>query len=203
MDPRPITLAGRRVRLEPLAPTHAVELFAALALDPAIFQWRTTEPPATLEEMQAYVAAALESQAAGAIVAFTQFEQATGRAVGMTSYIDIRRRDRGVEIGNTWLGKPWQRTGINTEAKYLLLRHAFEEQAAARVQFKTDSRNVQSQKAIERLGATREGLLRKYQLTRGGVLRDTVMYSILAAEWPGVKARLEELMAAHDASPVP
>jgi RimJ/RimL family protein N-acetyltransferase len=119
----------------------------------------------------------------------------------MTTYMDIRRRDHGLEIGATWLGRPWQRTGINTEAKYLLLRHAFEELGAARVQLKTDSRNLQSQRAIERLGAVREALLRRYQLTRGGILRDTVVYSILAEEWPAVKARLEGLMARHEGGP--
>src|SRR5262249_61359919 len=98
----------------------------------------------------------------------------------------ISRKDRGLEIGNTWLGKPWQRTGINTEAKYLLLRHAFEDLDAVRVQLKTDGRNLQSQAAIERLGAVREGVLRKHMRVQDGVLRDSVMYSIIAGEWPAI-----------------
>jgi RimJ/RimL family protein N-acetyltransferase len=176
---------------------HAADLFAALAVDPGVWRWWLVGPPATLAEMEASLASYLADQAQGSRVVFTQIETATGRAVGMTTYMSISRRDRGLEIGSTWLGKPWQRTGINTEAKYLLLCHAFEELGAARVQLKTDARNLQSQKAIERLGAVREGVLRRYQRTADGSLRDTVMYSIIADEWPGVKQRLEGLLAAH------
>jgi RimJ/RimL family protein N-acetyltransferase len=197
MDPRPVTLEGRHVRLEPLTAAHAPDLFAALSVDPSIWRWRSAEPPDTLAGMEVMIAADLAAQAKGEIVAFAQVERSSGRAVGGTTYMSISRRDRGLEIGATWLGKPWQRTGINTEAKYLLLRHAFEELGAARVQLKTDRRNLQSQAAIERLGAVREGVLRKHMLTRGGVLRDTVMYSILDDEWPAVKAGLEAKMAAH------
>ena len=117
-----------------------------------------------------------------------------GRVVGSTSYLNISRGDRGLEIGSTWLGRPWQRTGINTEAKYLLLRHAFEDLGAVRVQLKTDARNLQSQAAIERLGAVREGVLRKHMLVRDGHLRDSVMYSVTDDEWPAVKTRLEVLV---------
>jgi len=191
MDPRPITLEGRHVRLEPLALTHAPDLLAALSHDTAIWRWMTSEPPGTAAEMEAVLSAALEAQAAGAEVAFAQIAIEAGRAVGWTRYLNISRADLGLEIGWTWIGKPWQRTAINTEAKYLLLRHAFEDLGAARVQLKTDARNLQSQAAIERLGAAREGVLRKYQRTRGGLLRDTVMYSVLAEEWPAVRDRLE------------
>jgi RimJ/RimL family protein N-acetyltransferase len=201
MDPRPITLAGRRVRLEPLTPAHAPDLFAALAVDPSIWQWRPVPPPSTLEGMVALIAADLDAQAIGTLVPFAQIEPATRRAVGGTTYMNISRRDRGLEIGGTWLGTPWQRTGINTEAKYLLLRHAFEDLGAVRVQLKTDGRNRQSQAAIERLGAVREGVLRKHMLVRDGFIRDTVMYSIVDEEWPAVKARLEALMTAHDGPP--
>jgi RimJ/RimL family protein N-acetyltransferase len=200
MTPRPITLAGRHVRLEPLSPAHAAELFAALAPNPSVFQWLLAAPPATVQEMEALVASQLEAQGQGRVVVFAQVDLGTGRAAGVTTYMDIRPRDRGLEVGGTWLGKAWQRSGINTEAKYLLLRHAFEELGAARVQLKTDSRNLQSQRAIERLGAVREGTLRRYQLTRGDVLRDTVLYSILDDEWPAVKARLEGLMAGRASS---
>jgi RimJ/RimL family protein N-acetyltransferase len=197
MDPRPITLEGRLVRLEPLAPGHAPELFAALAPDPAIWRWRVVRAPATLAGMQGQIAADLDAQARGGVIVFAQVERASGRAVGGTSYLNISRRDRGLEVGATWLGKPWQRTGLNTEAKYLLLRHAFEVLGAVRVQLKTDGRNLQSQAAIERLGAVREGVLRKHMLVQDDFIRDTVMYSVVDEEWPAVKARLEGLMAAH------
>jgi RimJ/RimL family protein N-acetyltransferase len=197
VNPQPVTLAGRLVRLEPLMPEHASDLFAALSVDPSIWRWRPVTVPATLTEMEASLAANLAEQAQGTVVVFTQIETASGRAVGTTSYMNISRRDRGLEIGSTWLGKPWQRSGINTEAKYLLLRHAFEELGAVRVQLKTDARNVQSQQAIERLGAVREGVLRKHLVMADGFIRDTVMYSIIADEWPGVKQRLEGLMAAY------
>lgn len=195
MDPRPVTLEGRRVRLEPLTPAHAPDLLDALARDPSIFQWMTIEPPLTPAAMDAWIADALAAQAAGGVVCFAQIAVAEGRAVGSTRYLDIRRADRGLEIGWTWLGRSWQRTGINTEAKYLLLRHAFEELGAERVQLKTDARNLQSQAAIARLGAVREGTLRRYQRTRGGGLRDTVMFSVIADEWPAVRARLEGWLA--------
>jgi RimJ/RimL family protein N-acetyltransferase len=195
MDPQPIALAGRHVRLEPLRLLHAPDLFALLQMDPSIWQWWLAGPPATLAEMEAMIAADLEAQAKGLKVAFVQIEQATGRIVGSTTYLDIRRRDRGLEIGSTWIAKPWQRTGINTNAKYLLLRHAFEDLEAVRVQLKTDKRNLQSQAAIERLGAVREGILRKHMLVRDGYIRDTVLYSITDEEWPMVKTRLEAKMA--------
>lgn len=202
MDPQPITLTGRLVRLEPLTTGHAADLFAALAHDPSTFRWLTTDPPVTPAAMEEHVAAALAVQARGEIVAFAQVEAATGGAVGVTTYMDIRRRDRGLEIGATWLGKPWRRSGINTEAKYLLIRHAFEGLRAVRVQLKTDARNLQSQAAIERLGAVKEGVLRRHMLTRGGVFRDTALYSVTDQEWPAVKARLEGFLAAPRVPPL-
>jgi RimJ/RimL family protein N-acetyltransferase len=197
MDPQPITLAGQHVQLEPLTLHHVPELFSALMIDPTVWQWRSVPPPATLVEMEAMSAADLDEQANGAVVLFAQIEQERGRVVGSTTYMDIRRRDRGLEIGSTWIAKPWQRTGINTEAKYLLLRHAFEVLGTVRVQLKTDKRNLQSQAAIERLGAVREGILRKHMLVRDGFIRDTVLYSITEEEWPLVKRRLEAKMAAY------
>ena len=193
MNPRPITLAGKLVRLEPLQLAHTQDLFAALSVDPTIWRWWREMPPTDLAGMEAFLKGTLQEQAGGSVVAFAQIDLATGRAVGSTTYMDIRTEDRGLEIGSTWLGKPWQRTGINTEAKYLLLRHAFEDLGAARVQLKTDARNLQSQKAIARLGAVREGVLRKHRLVRDGYLRDSVMFSIIDDEWPGVKALLEQM----------
>jgi RimJ/RimL family protein N-acetyltransferase len=195
MNPQPITLVGRHVRLEPLTRAHAPDLFAAIQVDPTIWRWWREAPPADLAGMKAFIAATLEEQAGGSVIAFAQVDQKSGKAAGTTTYMEISRRDRGLEIGSTWLGKRWQRTGINTEAKYLLLGHAFEVLGAARVQLKTDLRNVQSQTAIARLGAVREGVLRKHRLVRDGYLRDTVMFSIIADEWPAVKTRLEEFMA--------
>ncbi len=194
MDPQPITLAGRHVRLEPLTLLHVSDLFAALMIDPSVWQWLPVAPPAALAGMEALITSDLHAQAAGAKVVFAQIEQATKRVVGSTSYLDINRRNRGLEIGSTWIAPPWQRTGINTEAKYLLLRHAFEDLGAVRVQLKTDKRNRQSQAAIERIGAVREGILRKHMLVRDGFIRDTVMYSITDDEWPMAKARLEAKM---------
>ncbi|MDI1451004.1 GNAT family protein [Polyangium sp. 6x1] len=190
MDPRPVTLEGRHVRLEPLTLAHAPALLSALAEDESIWRWMSIEPPLSLEAMEAYIADALEAQASRAQVAFAQVSLADGRACGSTRYLNISRNDRGLEIGWTWIGKRWQRTAINTEAKFLLLRHAFDTLGAARVQLKTDARNQQSQAAIERIGGVREGLLRKHQRTRGGTLRDTVMFSLVEDEWPAAKARL-------------
>jgi RimJ/RimL family protein N-acetyltransferase len=119
---------------------------------------------------------------------------ARGEAVGGTTYLDISKPDCRLEIGNTWLGRASWRTSVNTECKFLLLRHAFETLAANRVQLKTDARNHRSQRAIERLGAVKEGVLRKYQVMGDGFVRDTVMYSVIASDWPAVKARLEGLL---------
>ena len=166
MDPKPVTLIGERVRLEPLTLDHVSQLWAAFAPDPTIWAWWRTDPPANEAAMSAIVAAELKLQDAGLIVAFAQIDLATGRVAGTTRYMDINSRDRHLEIGGTWLGRRWQRSGINTEAKYLLLRHAFEDLGAVRVQLKTDARNRVSQAAIERLGAVREGVLRKHMLSQ-------------------------------------
>ena len=197
MNPKPILLTGRLVRLEPLTPDHAPALFAAVQADPSVWRWLVMPPPETVAEMGAMIADDLAMQARGELVPFAQVEQPTGQPVGHTTYMNISRRDRGLEVGGTWLGRPWQRSGINTEAKYLLLRHAFEELGAVRVQLKTDARNLQSQAAIERLGAVREGVLRKQMLSQHGFVRDSVMYSVIDSEWPAVKARLEGLLEAH------
>jgi N-acetyltransferase len=194
--PSPCTLNGRLVALVPLADTHAADLFASLAEDPTIWRWLPMGPaPATLDDMRAALAAHLKLQEAGEYVAFAQVCMATGRAVGVTNYLSIAPQDSGIEIGGTWLGRAAQRTGINREAKYLLLRHAFEELAALRVQLKTDARNQQSQRAISALGAAREGVLRKHKRCWDGFLRDSVLFSVTDDEWPAVKARLEAFLA--------
>jgi RimJ/RimL family protein N-acetyltransferase len=178
------------VELRPLRLEDAEGLYAAFAIDEATWRWLPRESPRDVAAMATLLDAQLAKQAKGETVVFTQVEAKTGLTIGSTSILDIRVADDGVEVGATWLGRPWQRTGINREAKLLLLGHLFEELGAMRVQLKTDTRNVQSQTAIERLGAVREGVLRKHMRLWDGHVRDTVMYSILDAEWPAVKAAL-------------
>ncbi len=187
MDIKPLVLAGRSAQLEPLAASHAESLAAAAT--PDLFIYHFPPPSFTPEGFRALIEhlARLSGFCPFAIVA-----RDSGRAVGVTSYLDIRPRDRGLEIGFTWLAKPYQGSAINPECKYMLLRHAFDDQQAVRVQLKTDLRNVQSQRAIEKLGAVREGVLRKHMICPDGHVRDTVMYSIVADEWPAVRRRLEE-----------
>ena len=191
IDPKPITLTGAHVRLEPLALKHADDLFA-VSRYPEIWELLIAPPIQTLDEMRAWIEKAGKQTAAGTNIWFAIIRRADNRAVGVTSYLNISHADRGSEIGGTWLTPEVWRTAINSECKYLLLRHAFETLGCIRVQIKTDERNVRSQRAIERLGAVKEGILRKYQVTHTGHQRNTVMYSILDTEWQAVKARLEE-----------
>lgn len=196
MHVEPVTLEGAVVRLEPLAPEHARDLYTA-GQDPSIWAYMPVDPSASVEAMSDWIAAALREREAGAQVPFAIFARASSRAVGSTRYLNIAPRDHGIEIGWTWLTPAVQRTAINTECKYLLLRHAFETLGTIRVQLKTDSRNAQSQRAIERLGAVREGVLRKQMIVQVGYQRDTVMYSILDTEWPAVRALLEAKLRSH------
>ena len=136
-------------------------------------------PLKSVPDTQGWIDQALEVAATGTQIPFAIIERASGKAIGSTRYMDIRRNDRGLEIGWTWIGTAFQRTAMNTECKYLLLRHAFEELGAVRVQLKTDLRNVRSQRAIERLGAVREGVLRKHMVLWDGFIRDTVYYSVI------------------------
>ena len=187
----PVPLEGPTIRLEPSVPEHAPLLWPHTA--PEIFQYTLEWPrDASLEAFADWVRAALTRPAA---LLYTVFIAETGEAAGMTGYLEIRPEHRGLEIGRTWFGKSFQGTRVNPESKYLLLRHAFEPLGAERVQFKTDLNNLHSQRAIEKLGAQREGVLRRYQMRTNGTLRDTVVYSILAEEWPEVKARLEARFA--------
>lgn len=189
-----VTLEGQLVRLEPLGLEHAVDL-ARSCTEPETWQYFPMPPIASLAEMEAWIEDKVRLAAKGEWFAFATVDPVSGRAVGSTSYIDISAAHHRLEIGSTWLQKEARRTGINTECKYLLLRHAFETLRANRVQLKTDARNLRSQAAIERIGATREGVLRAQMVMVDGYLRDSVMYSIIASEWPSVKARLEQLMA--------
>ena len=194
LDVRPVTLAGTVVRLEPLGPEHAEDLFTA-AQDESIWRYMPDDPSRSLDDMRAWITAALRDREGATQLPFAIVERTTGRAIGSTRYLNISPRDCGLEVGWTWLAVWAQRTAVNTECKYLLLRHAFEDLGAVRLQIKTDARNEVSQRAIERLGAVREGVLRKHMLVQGTYIRDTVMYSILDSEWPAVKARLEGFLA--------
>lgn len=193
LDLRPVTLAGRHVRLEPLAPEHAGPL-AAIGADPAIWAYysQSNHTPAA---MQVFVEAALAWQAAGTALPFVQVEAGSGRLIGSTRLAQIDRDHRRAEIGWTWLTPAVQRTPVNTEAKYLLLRHAFETLGLIRVEFKTDSLNQASRRALARIGATEEGIFRNHMIMETGRLRHSVYFSITNGEWPSVKSALEQKLA--------
>ncbi len=182
-------LEGAQVRLEPLTLEHHQAL-CEVGLDPELWQWipyRATTP----DEMRSYIQSALDAQTAGSAQPFATVERATGRVIGSTRYMNIDATNRRREIGATWIAKPWQRTAINTEAKYLMLRHAFETLGCVRVELKTDALNQTSRNAILRIGAKEEGTLRQHMVTWTGRLRDSVYFSVLDSEWPQVKAELE------------
>ncbi len=189
MDVRPVVLEGAFVRLEPLALAHLPGL-VAVGLEPDLWRW-TTQVVRTPAEMEAYVRGALAEQEAGRALPFATVEQASGQVIGSTRFAAIEPSHRRVEIGWTWLGPRWQRTPANTEAKYLMLRHAFEQWGCVRVEFKTDVLNTRSRQALLRIGAKEEGVLRSHLITATGRIRDTVYFSILASEWPAVRATLE------------
>ena len=189
MEIEPVTLEGEHVRLEPLAQSHFAGL-SQIALDPDL--WRLI--PITIrtpEELKASIDAMLAAQAAGTTLPFVTMERGSQRVIGATRFMNIEPAHRRLEIGGTWIAKPWQRTAINTEAKYLMLRHAFEKLCCLRVELKTDALNEQSRRAILRIGAKEEGTLRQHTITWTGRARDTVYFSILDKEWPQVKAGLE------------
>ena len=194
MEIAPVTLTGSVVRLEPLSEQHAPDLTVA-AHDERIWRYMLYAYPEDEEKMLAWVRDILTRQAAGADLAFAVIHLASGRAIGATRYLEIRPPHRSLEVGGTWYATEFQRTAVNSECKYLLLKHAFETLGCIRVQFKADARNLRSLRAIERLGAAREGVLRNHYILADGGFRDSVYYSILDREWPGVKARLEALLA--------
>ena len=191
----PVTLEGQFIRLEPLSMAHHAGLVEA-GLDEAIWRYMP-QTMRTPEDMRAYIEAALEAQAAGAALPFATIDLASDRAIGSTRFFSIDRPHRRLEIGWTWLGLAWQRTAANTEAKYLMLRHAFETLECIRVEFKTDSLNERSRAALLRIGAIEEGTFRNHMIMPDGRLRHSVYYSIIASEWPEVKARLEQKLAAR------
>jgi RimJ/RimL family protein N-acetyltransferase len=185
----PVTLEGRHALLEPLARAHLQRL-AEVGLDEGLWRWIPTAVR-TREEMAAYIETALDEQQRGVSLPFAIVEKATGRAIGSTRYGNIDRTHHRVEIGWTWVAREWQRTAMNTEAKYLLLKHAFESLGCMRVELKTDSLNEKSRAAILRIGAKEEGIFRNHMITASGRIRHSAYYSIIDSEWPGVKARLE------------
>ena len=194
MNLAPATLQGRHVRLEPLGQSHHAAL-CEIGLDPelwALIPYRVCTP----DEMAAYIQTALDHQAAGSALPFATVHAASGQVIGSTRFMNIDAAHRRVEIGATWIAKPWQRTVVNTEVKYLMLRHAFETLGCIRVELKTDSLNQRSRAAILRIGAKEEGILRQHMITWIGRRRDTVYFSILDSEWPRVKQDLEQKLSA-------
>jgi N-acetyltransferase len=194
----PVTLNGHHVRLEPVTLVHVPALWRAGAHEEI---WRIL--PYTVrseDEMRSYVASELAKQQAGLVVRFVTVAKATAQAVGSTSYLNIDHQHRRVEIGGTWITPAWQRSSINTEAKYLQLRHAFETSGCIRVEFKTDALNTKSRQALARIGATEEGIFRNHMIMPDGRIRHSVYFSIIDDAWPRVKVHLEGLLAAYPAT---
>jgi RimJ/RimL family protein N-acetyltransferase len=195
MDLTAVTLQGRWLTLEAIDERHAPGIFEVMR-DDEVCRYLAWDPPKSLDETLALVREAKDVMARGQAVVYAQVWNATGRAIGSTRLLDVRPADRQVEIGSTFLGRDYWRTPANTESKYLFLRHCFESLGCVRVALKTDGRNLRSQDAIARLGAVREGVLRRHMRIKG-YQRDTVYFSILDDEWPAVKARLEARLARH------
>ena len=183
----PVTLRGAHARLEPLSADHYDGLLEAVKDGDLWKLWYTFIP--TADSMRSEIDRRLGLQAAGAMLPFTVFD-ADGKIAGMTTYMNVDTPNRRVEIGSTWYAKRVQRTALNTQCKLLLLQHAFEKLDCIAVEFRTHFFNHQSRRGIERLGAKHDGILRNHQIAPNGTLRDTVVYSIIASEWPTVKAHL-------------
>jgi RimJ/RimL family protein N-acetyltransferase len=188
----PVTLEGRVIRLEPLGLQH-LDGLCAVGLDPSLWAL-TTVRVTNRDEMRAYVEAGLAEQRAGTALPFATVECATGTIVGTTRFANAVHEHARVEIGWTWIAPPWQRSAVNTEAKYLMLRHAFDVMGVRRVELKTSALNLRSRNAIRRIGATEEGTLRKHMINADGSARNSVYFSIIDDEWPAVRARLESMM---------
>ncbi len=193
MYPRPVVLVGEHVRLEPVGQQHAADLYR-IGQEESIWRYLSTPPFTCLDDARAWVDMCVARNASGERVQFAVIHGAEERAIGSTGYLDIDRPNRALEIGTTWYGLDYQRTAVNTECKYLLLRHAFEDLGALRVCLKTDHRNERSQRAIMRIGAQRDGVLRNHRIARDGVNRHSHYFSIIDTEWPDVKERLEGMM---------
>ena len=193
MEVKPVVLEGRHVRLEPMTEAH-VPALAEIGVGQDFWDFMVYGDMKTEDDMRGWVNDILSRAEKGTDLPFTVVHLESGREAGATRYLNIMPGDRSLEIGGTWYGLDFQRTAVNTECKYLLLRHAFETLGCIRVQLKTDSRNERSQKAIERIGAKKEGILRNHMILPDGHIRHSVFYSVLDSEWNDVKARLKEMM---------
>jgi len=181
------------VRLDPIGLEHAEDLLA-IGAEQSIWTYLPRGPFDSVEDAERWISSCVAQLDLGKRIHFAVLHRETGKAVGSTGYLDIDRTHRTIEIGMTWYGLAWQRTGVNTECKYLMMKHAFEDLGARRVSLKTDSRNERARRAILRLGAVEEGTLRNHRIARDGVDRHSVFYSVIDAEWTGVKERLEGMM---------
>lgn len=193
MEVKPVVLTGNHVRLEPMTEAHASAL-AEIGTGQSFWDFMLYGNISTLEDMLNWVKDIRSRAEKGTDLPFVVIHLASDRVAGATRYLNIMPKDRGLEIGGTWYGTEFQRTAVNTECKYLLMQHAFETLKCIRVQLKTDLRNERSQKAIERIGAVKEGVLRNHMILPDGRYRHSVFYSVLDTEWPDVKKRLEEMM---------
>lgn len=198
MKIEPVTLEGTHVRLEPLSEAHHAAL-CEVGLDPDLWRWIPT-PVNNADDMMAFIRTAHAWQAAGTALPFATIDRKSNRAIGSTRYMNIDAPNRRLEIGATWIAKPWQRSIINVEAKYLMLKYAFETLGAMRVELKTDSLNRRSRNAIQRIGAKQEGIFRNHMVTSTGRIRHSVYFSIVDSEWPAVKANLESKMNSKETS---
>lgn len=188
-----MSLEGPRVRLVPLDASQAAAFFE-IGRDEDIWRYLSGAPFTQLRDAEHWLNRALVATARGNEFGFAVIDKASDALAGTTRYLDIRTTHKGIEIGSTWYSRRFWRTHVNTETKYLLLRHAFEDWNANRVQFVTDARNLRSQQAIERIGAQREGLLRQHKACPDGHVRDSVVYSVVRSDWPRVNRHLEQLM---------
>lgn len=188
----PVVLDGKRVRLEPLSMNH-LEALCEVGLDPALWAKAIT-PLQSEKDMRKYILTALEWHIQGSALPFVIIDKPSATIAGSTRYANIDEANKRLEIGWTWVGRAWQRTYVNTEAKFLLLRHAFETLGCIRVEFKTDSLNTQSRSALTRIGAKEEGTLRNHMIVHDGRYRDSVYFSIIDSEWPESKRRLSALL---------
>ena len=194
MEVKPVTLQGKHVRLEPLTEAHIPGL-TKIGVGQSFWDFMLYGNINTEDDMRGWVRDILSRAEKGTDLPFVAIHLESGHVAGATRYLNIMPKDRGLEVGGTWYGLEFQRTPVNTECKYLLLKHAFETLGCIRVQLKTDSRNERSQKAIERIGAKKEGVLRNHMILPDGRIRHSVFYSILDTEWPDVKKNLEAMLA--------
>ena len=194
LEVNPVALEGKHVRLEPMTEAH-IPALAEIGIGHTFWDFMVYGAMNSEEDMRGWVMDILSRAERGTDLPFVAIHLASGRVAGATRYLNIMAKDRGLEVGGTWYGVEFQRTAVNTECKYLLFKHAFETLGCIRVQLKTDLRNERSQKAIERIGAVKEGVLRNHMILPDGYFRHSVFYSVLDTEWDGIKRRLEEMLA--------